>query len=100
MHLVTLTLVSPRGLKDGVRPEVLVDLLWAHAHPADGIQHLRAARSPVGIDVSAFSVCADDEPPDRGLHDVIQRAIEATPAMSNWHISAQEGAENINGNSH
>ncbi|HEX6684233.1 MAG TPA: hypothetical protein VF062_15625 [Candidatus Limnocylindrales bacterium] len=86
MHLVMLSLVAPDGGEAGVSPEVLVDLLWVHTHPADRIEHLRAIRAARGIDVSAFSARAGQAAPDEGLKNLVQRAIAATPMLSRWRI--------------
>jgi hypothetical protein len=86
MHLVMLTLVAPDGSQPEIRPEILVDLLWAHARPGDGIEHLRAAIGPYGIDVSAFAFSMHGHPADHGLREVVQRAIRATPVLFDFHI--------------
>jgi len=87
MHLVMVTLVAPDGSHPQICPEVLVDLLWAHARPGDGIEHLRAATGPHGIDVSAFAMDVPGHAADHGLREVVSRAVRATPALFECRIS-------------
>lgn len=87
MHLVMVTLVAPDGSHPEICPEVLVDLLWAHTHPADGIEHLRAATGPHGIDVSAFAMNVQGHAADHGLREVVERAVRATPVLCEYRIS-------------
>ncbi|RSS33126.1 hypothetical protein [Streptomyces sp. WAC08241] len=58
---------------------VVTDLLWAHAVPDDGLEHVRPRRSHDGLDVYLF-VRADDR--DLALRQAGSLLDRAAPAMA------------------
>ncbi|MEU5217149.1 hypothetical protein AB0G79_13255 [Streptomyces sp. NPDC020807] len=81
MRLVLASLTAPSG--DPPRQEtlaVLTDLLWAHAVPADGLEHVKARYTHDGLDLYLFVRAPTDDvalPRMRRLLDRVSHAIAA-----------------------
>jgi hypothetical protein len=86
MQLITLTLVAPVDDPQSISPEVLADILWAHSQPTDGFEHIRVAKGPMGIDISAFTRVIDSANSGDRLRSLVRRAIATKPALSEWRI--------------
>nr|WP_229883463.1 hypothetical protein [Streptomyces omiyaensis] len=55
-------------------PALVHDLLWAHAAPADGLEHLRIRRLAHGLDVVLFLAARTDEAALRSAGALLDRA--------------------------
>ncbi|MER8035465.1 hypothetical protein [Streptomyces hydrogenans] len=55
MRMVRVRLTSAPGAHvSAMGPELIQDLLWAHAVPDDGLEHIRVRCAPHGMDVVLF----------------------------------------------
>ncbi|MGW8358638.1 hypothetical protein [Streptomyces wedmorensis] len=81
MRVILASLTAPSGASP--RQEslaVVTDLLWAHAVPADGLEHVTARFTHDGLDLYLFVRAAADDvalPRRCGLLDRISHAIAA-----------------------
>ncbi|GHJ45467.1 hypothetical protein Cs7R123_28090 [Catellatospora sp. TT07R-123] len=83
MLTTTVRLVPPRGAP-GLSPAEVVDLLWLHAAPPDGVEHIHARAGPAGIDVVVFTVASGQDIADVIVAAVCGRAIRSAPVLSGW----------------
>ncbi|WP_157631985.1 hypothetical protein [Catelliglobosispora koreensis] len=86
MKLTTVTLVAPVDRPLSASTEVVADMLWAHSKPEEGFEHIRVAPGAIGIDISAFTRLSDSENSGDRLRALVERAIRANPALSDWQI--------------
>jgi hypothetical protein len=66
-------------------PEIVADILWAVALPADGLEHVRARHGPGGqIDLAIFhrTDLVAQNPED--CLALCRRAIATAPALTGW----------------
>jgi hypothetical protein len=86
MRLAAVTLTPVTGTPIDLNLEAVLDALWVHTDPADGVEHIRVSLGASGIDVAAFG--GDIDPADlrNRLQLIVQNAINATPAMAGLHI--------------
>ncbi|MFF9149564.1 hypothetical protein ACF1BN_32465 [Streptomyces sp. NPDC014861] len=77
MRMVCVLLKGPAG---GPRltalPSLIHDLLWAHALPADGLEHVRTRQLPHGLDVVLFLKASTDEAAIRSAEVLLERVRE------------------------
>ncbi|HEY1640698.1 MAG TPA: hypothetical protein VGG35_08430 [Streptosporangiaceae bacterium] len=78
MHLVRITLAGPA--RSQPHTATFTDLLWLHARPEDGIQHIRVAASPGRVNAIFFLT----EPDVEIVSDLARRAILASPGLAGW----------------
>ncbi|MGW6984057.1 hypothetical protein ACWGE1_32225 [Streptomyces sp. NPDC054932] len=60
MIQASLVRTSQEPLAEGAAP-LLQDLLWAHARPSDGLEHVRARPAEHGLDVVLFVRARSDD---------------------------------------
>ncbi|MGW0121107.1 hypothetical protein [Streptomyces sp. NPDC003327] len=81
MRIILASLTAPSGAPP--RQEtlaVVTDLLWAHAVPADGLEHVKARFTDDGLDLYLFVRAAADDialPRMRCLLDRVSHAVAA-----------------------
>ncbi|MFF5254112.1 hypothetical protein ACFY4K_18985 [Streptomyces leeuwenhoekii] len=60
---------------------VVTDLLWAHARPEDGLEHVKPRPTDHGIDLYLFVRAADDLPAIAQMRPLLDRARHAIAAQ-------------------
>ncbi|MEZ0106326.1 hypothetical protein ABH920_000307 [Catenulispora sp. EB89] len=67
-------------------PEIVADILWAAAVPADGLEHIRARHgpTPTAIDLALFHIGSEAETVADIALRLCRRAIDAAPALAGW----------------
>ncbi|GAA2025579.1 hypothetical protein GCM10009839_24690 [Catenulispora yoronensis] len=85
--LVVLTAPTPQA-RTPISPQVLTDILWANATPADGLQHISVRTGPDPRDyvIGLFLLPADTDVAERALR-ICQQAVHAAPALNNWTVA-------------
>ncbi|MER7584684.1 hypothetical protein [Kitasatospora sp. NPDC097691] len=88
MHIVRLTLTSPdRRPPTAADAHVLKDVLWAHADPFGGLEHVQSRARQDSIDLVVFtSGGSGDNAPALSLA-ICSAAIARSPAFQSWHVS-------------
>ncbi|GAA0274452.1 hypothetical protein GCM10010302_10110 [Streptomyces polychromogenes] len=62
MHIVrTLMRAAPEAATTVQGSHVLLDLLWAHATPGDGVEHIAVRSVPHGMEATFFLTAVSDE---------------------------------------
>jgi hypothetical protein len=89
MLLTTVRLYPPSGRNPVPAPGVVIDLLWLHAMPPDGVEYIHARAGPGRIDVAVFTIASDQLVADYVVARVCQRAIASVPVLSGWEIAAR-----------
>jgi hypothetical protein len=85
MLMTTIRLAPPSGTQ-AIAPGAVVDLIWLHAAPPDGIKHIHARAGPGRIEVVMFVVASQQDIGDYVARAVCRRAVDATPALRGWQI--------------
>ncbi|MFI6843207.1 hypothetical protein OG535_10435 [Kitasatospora sp. NBC_00085] len=88
MHIVRLTLTSPdRHLLTEADAHVLKDVLWAHADPCGGLEHVQSRAGRDSIDLVVFtSGGSGDDAPAHSLA-MCSAALSCSPAFQSWRVS-------------
>lgn len=89
MDLVVVTLTAPTpAAGSAISPQILADILWANADPAEGLEHIniRAGPGPGSYTVGLFLCPADLEAAVRALR-VCHRATRAAPPLAGWETA-------------
>ncbi|WP_030239775.1 hypothetical protein [Streptomyces sp. NRRL S-350] len=88
MHIVRLTLTSPdRRLPTDADAHVLKDVLWAHADPFGGLEHVQSRVRQDSIDLVIFtSGGRADSAPAHSLA-MCSAALSRSPAFQSWRVS-------------
>ncbi|MFD8012321.1 hypothetical protein [Streptomyces sp. NPDC058955] len=77
MRMVRVLLTGQAGVPGlAALPSLIHDLLWAHAVPADGLEHVRIRPLPGGLDVVLFLKAATDETALRSAEALLERVRE------------------------
>ncbi|MEU9097510.1 hypothetical protein [Streptomyces sp. NPDC048361] len=91
MHVIRARLIRGGGPRDSGGVAVPIeDLLWAHAVPAIGLEHIRARPTQGGLDVYLF-IDAPDEP--RALAQVRDLLIRAGGAITTQGYAAPAASD-------
>jgi hypothetical protein len=91
MLLTTISLFPPLGFATELAPGAIVDLLWLHAAPPDGVKHIHARAGPHRIDVAVFTVASEQSISDYIVTRVCERAVASIPALQGWRIAPRWG---------
>ncbi|MFC9266086.1 hypothetical protein ACFT25_40480 [Streptomyces hydrogenans] len=74
MRMVRARLTGRPGAEPpAVGAGLIHDLLWAHASPADGLEHIRVRSLPHGMDVVLFLAAGSDEAALRSADVLMER---------------------------
>ncbi|MBS2537091.1 hypothetical protein KGQ20_30475 [Catenulispora sp. NF23] len=94
MELVLVVLTAPTpAAGTRISPQILADILWANATPADGLQHVNVRPGPEpGSHTLGMFLISEKEPgtahaadaASRTVLDLCQRAIAGSPPLSRW----------------
>jgi hypothetical protein len=78
--------IAPLTSTDAVEPSVLRNLIYAHAPPRYGVEHIRCRAGPHGFDILAFVDSNDPEAANVILHRLVSNAISHTSLLRHWRI--------------
>lgn len=87
MYLVIISLVpDPTAAAPHLDVNVLIDLLWAVADPADAIEHIAARTGPGTADIGLYLRAPSSGAAERRAHDLLERVTRTAPVLRGWHI--------------
>ncbi|WP_306328437.1 hypothetical protein [Streptomyces venezuelae] len=78
--LASLTTTSA-GTRAAGTPALVSDLLWAHARPEDGLEHVTARATRSGIDLYLFVRAEADGPAVDRMRPLLERARASIAAQ-------------------
>ncbi|MEU6620217.1 hypothetical protein ABZ926_05455 [Streptomyces litmocidini] len=78
--LASLTTTS-EGPRRAESLAVVTDLLWAHARPEDGLEHVKPRATASGIDLYLFVRAEDDGPAVARMRPLLDRARRSIAAQ-------------------
>ncbi|WP_371502741.1 hypothetical protein OG871_36585 [Kitasatospora sp. NBC_00374] len=86
MYLVSLSLTgSASPMPSTADAHAVHDILWAHAGPADGLEHVRAHAGPEGIDLVLFISATEQSGALAQAADLLRRA-GASKTLSRYSV--------------
>jgi hypothetical protein len=87
--LVIATLIGLTGNDaDELTAEQLVDLIWPHVQPTDGIEHLRVRADPgCRYRLAAFVGVEDPCTATDIVYHLCDQVITAAPRLNGWRVS-------------
>jgi hypothetical protein len=68
----------------------LIDILWAHALPADGLEHIGQRTNYETVDVVLFMKCVAQENARQAALGICRRTLSASPALADWKLIASD----------
>ncbi|MFI5761898.1 hypothetical protein [Streptomyces sp. NPDC051563] len=87
MHLamaaVELT-ASPQAPHQRLNPNLLTDVLWAYAEPADRPEHLTVLTGEGRADLVVYSLAESAQEARSGALHLVRRALSTSPLLSGW----------------
>ncbi|MGW3989779.1 hypothetical protein [Streptomyces sp. NPDC004830] len=81
MRIPVVTLAHEYG---AVPPPGPVDILWAQARPADGVEHIRVTAGRGRAVITYFLRAGDDRSAVAAARQLTDRAIAQAPALRGW----------------
>ncbi|MCC9309370.1 hypothetical protein LN042_20175 [Kitasatospora sp. RB6PN24] len=94
MEIIYASLI-PRQLDDGAQSgneAEVVDALWAHAVPGDGLQHVSARPAPGRVDLLVYLLTLDSPGAPSALqraHALIARSHQISPWLNRRYLSPE-----------
>jgi len=68
----------------------LIDILWAHALPADGLEHIGQRVDYETVDVVLFMKSTAQENAYQAALGICHRMLSASPALADWKLIASD----------
>jgi hypothetical protein len=85
MQLAVVHLIAGPGVtRRDLEPEIVVDIVWAAAVPADRLEYVRARTRPGGIDLVLFHRSGPGAPASVAARLLIDRARANAPPLRGW----------------
>ncbi|MBL1083230.1 hypothetical protein JK359_14740 [Streptomyces actinomycinicus] len=81
MRVVLASLTTTAERPRAGTPAVVTDLLWAHALPEDGLEHVKPRATDLGIDLYLFVDAEDDAPAVARMRPLLERARRSIAAQ-------------------
>ncbi|GIF96876.1 hypothetical protein [Catellatospora citrea] len=86
MQLFAFVVAAPTEGTTTLSAEVLLDILYAHALPADRLEHVRVRAGPGRFDVTLFLAAADPVSSAASADAIFGRALRASPLLCDWFV--------------
>ncbi|GIF48772.1 hypothetical protein DFJ67_0910 [Asanoa ferruginea] len=84
MHLVKVKLRSDDLTSAATSEPIVTDLIWVHADPDAGVEHVRVWIQPDAMVIALF-ICSAAESRAQDVAAALMKRILNTPAMRGWH---------------
>lgn len=93
MYLAVLSLgAGPEIADQTLDPELLVDVLWAIADPADRIDHISTLSGPGRANVGCYLRADTQSDAERRARTLLERATATAPLLRGWHVQPPPAA--------
>jgi hypothetical protein len=79
--------------KEGPDPVGLIDILWAHARPEDGLEHIAHHVKNDRVDITLFVKSDARESACRAAIRVCRSALHAARPLADWKMITENQAD-------
>lgn len=66
---------------------VLEDMIWAAAHPIDGLEHLTVAADRTGLSLMVFVCAADNDCAEEQVGRLMFRTLQRARPLAGWSLT-------------
>lgn len=73
----------------------MIDILWAHARPADGLEHIGQRMDCETVDLVFFMKSTAQENACQAALGICRRMLSASPALAGWKLTAGNAQDAI-----
>lgn len=91
--------VSIRGdllnAKSGLDPVGLIDILWAHACPEDGLEHIAQHVNADTVDITLFVKADALESAHQAAIRICHSALHAARPLADWKMTADDQVNGV-----
>lgn len=85
--MAALTLIATEAAtRHWLQPQIVVDILWAMATPADRLEHLHSKSISNRIDLTLFHRTTNPTEAQAAAVRLCQRALEHSPSLQGWAL--------------
>jgi len=74
----------------GLDPAGLIDILWAHALPTDGLEHIGQRINYETVEAVLFMKASTQENARQAALEICRRMLSASPALAYWKLCASD----------
>jgi hypothetical protein len=87
VHVVTLDLIAS-DRPDDIRLSAgaISDAVWAHALPADRLEHVHVMEASAIIEITLFLLSGSRAEAERSARTICRRLLSATPPLAGWRL--------------
>jgi hypothetical protein len=78
------------GEINGVSPAELIDILWAHAAPEDGLEHIGLCIKDDALEIALFVKAASPEDARYITIGICRRVLSASPRLADYRLVATD----------
>lgn len=68
----------------------LIDIIWAHALPTDGLEHIGQRINYETVDAVLFMKSATQENARQAALEICRRMLASSPALADWKLCASD----------
>jgi hypothetical protein len=83
LSITTMT-AQPGAPRRQIDVQVLIDLVWDTAVPADRIEHVSAVSRPGRVDLGLYLLAASQDEADQRAEAIAERASRTSPLLLRW----------------
>jgi hypothetical protein len=85
MYMATVTLTATgAAVRRGLAPQLVTDILWAAATPADDLEHLHSLVTPDRVELTFFHGSANSMQAHSAAIRICRRALTSSPSLRGW----------------
>ena len=82
-------------VKAGLDPVGLIDILWAHSRPADGLEHIAQHVNDQAVDITLFVKSDAPESAYLAAVRICRSALDAARPLAGWKLSTDDRASGV-----
>src|SRR5690348_14843624 len=83
------------NVKAGLDPVGLIDILWAHALPEDGLEHIAQHENGGTVNITLFVKSAALESAYLAATRICHSALSAARPLADWHLITDDRASSF-----
>jgi hypothetical protein len=81
--------------KAGLDPVGLIDILWVHSRPADGLEHIAHHVNGQAVDITLFVKSDAPESAYLAAIRICRSALDAAHPLAGWKLSTEDRANGV-----
>ena len=86
MYMMTVQLSAASRDRAGITGAAVHDILWAHAPPDLGLEHVRVAVEPSQLSITIFCTAPGKDQALYRAVRVCELACQESPMLRDWHV--------------